>query len=256
MSQKAPVVFVGHGSPLNAVENNKYSEKWAEVGKNIAKPSAILSLSAHWYADGWRVNNEKSPNMVYDMYGFPRELYDVKYPSPGAPQLAGKICTIFGDEVIIDNTWGIDHGTWSVLCRMFPAADIPLTQLSINRKATAAEMYEAGRKLRSLRDEGVMIFASGNVVHNLALLDWDHDGGFSWAEKFDTYVRDNILKGNYDKVINYGSAESPFGQSFVTPDHYFPLLCALGAVDKDERTEIFNNSCTLGSLSMTSYIFG
>jgi 4,5-DOPA dioxygenase extradiol len=255
MSEKMPALFVGHGSPMNAIEDNNYSVIWSEIGEKITKPEAILSVSAHWNTDGIRISDEAKPKMVYDMYGFPDELYRVKYPAEGSPELARLAKSLLGDSVKIDNTWGIDHGTWSVLRRMYPKCDVPVFQLSVDYRAGAAAHYEIGKKIAALRQKGVMIFGSGNVVHNLERIKWDMKGGQPWAEEFDLYIKEKILEGNHQDIIHYEKAGSAARLSFTTPEHFHPLLCVLGAVDESDSITIFNNSCTMGSLSMTSYLF-
>lgn len=254
--KKMPILFVGHGSPMNAIEDNKYTEGWENIVKEIPKPKAILAISAHWYTHGTRITDSEQPKMVYDMYGFPEELYEIVYGAKGSPELAHKVKESIGDFTQIDNTWGIDHGAWSVLHRMYPKADIPVLQLSVNADLSAEEHFEIGKKLNTLREEGVLIFGSGNVVHNLPMVEWDmEEKGFGWAEEFDNYIKQNILKKDYKKVINYELAGESANLSFQTPDHYYPLLYILGASDENDKITVFNDSCTMGSLSMTSYLF-
>lgn len=251
---RMPVLFVGHGSPMNAVEDNVWIREWERLGRELPHPKVILAISAHWFTRGTRVNDAEQPRMVYDMYGFPDELYQVRYPSPGAPELAESVRKLVGAEVQTDNAWGIDHGTWSVLCRMFPDADIPLTQLSVEQTMTSADRVRIGRALSPLREQGVLLVCSGNVVHNLRMVAWDREGGFPWADDFDAYIRDAVLAGRQQKVMDY--AKHPSARLAVpTIDHYAPLLYALGAADKDTAT-VFNDARTLGGLSMTGFAFG
>lgn len=254
-AMKTPVLFIGHGSPLNAIEDNEYTKSWQEIAAKIPKPQAILSVSAHWYTEGSRITDVENPKVVYDMYGFPDALYNVKYEAPGAPELARVTQQLLQKEVCIDNSWGIDHGTWSVLCKMYPQADIPIVQLSVNRKASAQEHYQLGQQLRPLREQGVLIFASGNVVHNLARVNWNMNHGYAWADEFDGYIRDKIKAGEYQDVINYQNAGKSAELSFQYPDHFYPLLYMLGAADPTDQLTIYNDSCTMGALSMTSYLF-
>ena len=253
---KLPVLFVGHGSPMNAVEDNEFTDKWKALGKSLPRPNAILAVSAHWYTASTRTSDTREPRMIYDMYGFPKELYDLKYPVEGSPELAGKISDLLKEGVITDNRWGIDHGTWSVLCRMYPDADIPVVQLSIDFNAAPEAHFETGRKLAELRKEGVLIIGSGNVVHNLSLINWGMSGGFDWAHEFDDYVKQNILNRNFEAVVNYGKAGKCAEKAFYTPDHFYPLLYVLGAADSEDDIEVFNDSCIMGSMSMTGYLFG
>ncbi|WKY47667.1 4,5-DOPA dioxygenase extradiol [Eubacteriaceae bacterium ES3] len=253
---KMPVMFVGHGSPMNAIEENKYVEKWVvEIGQKIEKPKVILSVSAHWVTDDSSVNNQEHPKMIYDMYGFPQELYEVVYNAPGAPATANEVISLLDREVKIDNSWGIDHGTWSVLCRMFPNADIPVLQLSLDYRAPAEAHFQMGKELSALREKDVLILGSGNVVHNLSRVNFGMDDGFPWADEFDTYIKDNIVSRDYGQVIKYHLAGDSAKLAFQTTEHFNPLLYVLGATRPDDKLTVFNDSCTLGSVSMTSYLF-
>ncbi|MEA4892593.1 MAG: 4,5-DOPA dioxygenase extradiol [Peptococcaceae bacterium] len=255
MSERMPALFIGHGSPMNAIEDNEYTNAWEKVANCIKKPEAIVSVSAHWFTNGTKITDSIKPEIVYDMYGFPEALYRVVYQPDGAPKNAHEAMSLLSEAVEIDNSWGIDHGTWSVLCRMYPEADIPVFQLSIDARAGAATHFKIGRELASLRDKGVMIFGSGNVVHNLSGINWDMAGGYPWALEFDTYIKDSIIAGQYDNVLNYSNAGQSAALAFHTPDHFFPLLYVLGAAGRSDRLTVFNNSCTLGTLSMTCYLF-
>ncbi len=250
-----PILFIGHGSPMNAIEDNEYTRNWSKITKEIPTPKAILSISAHWYTEGSKITDAVSPNVIYDMYGFPEELYRVNYQPKGAPELAHKTKDLISREVTIDNSWGYDHGTWSVLCRMYPKADIPVYQLSVDHKASAKEHYKMGQEISSLREEGVLILASGNVVHNLFRINWEMDGGYPWAEEFDHYVKDKIERRDFQKLIHYEKAGKSAELAFYTPEHYYPLLYILGAVKDEDKLTVFNDSCLMGSLSMTSYLF-
>ena len=194
---KMPVLFVGHGSPMNAIEDNSFTRVWRKIGEKLPRPKAILAISAHWYTEGTLTSDVENPQMIYDMYGFPPALYALKYPVKGSKALAEDVIKVLGPDVKIDNAWGIDHGTWSVLVNMFPDADIPVVQLSINHKAPAQAHFDLGLKLRALRDEGILIFASGNIVHNLSLINWNMSAGYPWAHTFDDYIKKNILEKNY-----------------------------------------------------------
>jgi 4,5-DOPA dioxygenase extradiol len=255
MAKKMPVIFVGHGSPMNAIEDNDFTRTWEALGKRLPRPKAILAVSAHWYTDGTLTSDAEHPRMIYDMYGFPRALYELKYPVTGSAELTQSIKALLEDGVTIDNGWGIDHGTWSVLCKMYPKADIPVVQLSVNARATAQVHYEIGRKLAQLRTEGYLILGSGNVVHNLALISWEMTEGYPWAQTFDDYVKSAILEGRHDDVVHYERAGDSAKKAFYTPDHYFPLLYALGASDAEDQVEVFNDVCLMGSMSMTGYLF-
>ena len=251
---RMPALFVGHGSPMNAIEENPYSNAWKELGAKLPRPKAILCVSAHWYTLGTRTSDAAHPSTIYDMYGFPDELYEIIYNAPGAPDVARRAEELVGN-VRIDNDWGLDHGTWSVLRRVYPNADIPVVQFSVDLGASLADCFRIGQALSPLRDEGVLILGSGNVVHNLARVNWSMSGGYPWAEEFDGYVKRNIQSGNFRDVIDYRRAGDSASLAFSATDHYAPLIYVLGAVDAGDRASIFNDSCTMGSLSMTSYLF-
>lgn len=252
---KMPVVFVGHGSPMNVIEENTFTQGWKDMAQSIPRPKAIVCISAHWYGMGEKVSAAAKPETIYDFYGFPPALYQVKYEAPGAPQLAYEILGLLGEGVYLDNERGLDHGAWSVLHSMYPEADIPVCQLSVNARFTPEESYKAGRLLKPLREQEVLILGSGNIVHNLGLVNWEMQGGYAWADEFDLYIKDAIVKGEHDKVLNY-SQHPAAEQAFVYRDHYDPLLYVLGATDKEDTAHVLNEERVLGSLSMTSYIIG
>ncbi|MDD5421138.1 MAG: 4,5-DOPA dioxygenase extradiol [Synergistaceae bacterium] len=254
---KMPVVFVGHGSPMNAIEDNIYSRTWRKMAELIPKPEVILSVSAHWYTKGTKIMNEENPKTIYDMYGFPRELYEVIYNSPGSPEMAEASKALISRETNYDNSWGIDHGTWSVLVHMYPDRDIPVFQISIDAGAPPETHYKIGREIRSLREHGVLIFGTGNIVHNLRLADWSKAGeGFDWAYEFDGFVHESIMKKDHDKILKYQDQGNLAKLAVPIQDHFYPLLYALGASDEDDKISVYNRSCELGSLTMTSYIWG
>jgi 4,5-DOPA dioxygenase extradiol len=255
MSTKMPAVFIGHGSPMNAIEDNQYTRKWMEIAEIIPKPKAILSVSSHWYTNGTRITDAAKPKVVYDMYGFPEELYKVVYQPDGSPELAHETKRLIESDVKIDNSWGIDHGTWSVLCRMYPKMDIPVFQLSVDADADVETHFRIGEQLTSLREKGVMILGSGNIVHNLSMTNWNMDFGYPWANEFDSYIKDKIITRQYAGVLDYNKAGRAADQAFLTPEHFNPLLYVLGASTTDDRLTVFNDSCTLGSISMTCYLF-
>ena len=252
---KIPVLFIGHGSPMNAIEDNQYTKNWEKIASKFPKPKAILSISAHWYTNGSFINDSDNPKMVYDMYGFPDELYNLVYNSKGATELAHLKKDLIKKNVEIDNSWGLDHGTWSVLCKMYPEADIPVYQLSVDATASAETHFQIGKEISSLREQGVLIFGSGNVVHNLGRINWEMDGGELWAVDFDGFIKEKIIRREYEDVINYKNAGESSKLAFVTPDHFYPLLYILGTSKDDDKLSIFNDSCVMGSLSMTSYLF-
>lgn len=256
ISERMPALFVGHGSPMNAIEDNRFSSAWAKVALTIPKPRAILSISAHWVTDGTHVNDQTHPKTIYDMYGFPQELYEKVYTPPGDPALANQVISLLGNHVTVDNHWGIDHGTWSVLSHMYPKADVPVVQLSIDDNATMEEHFQTGRKLQSLREQGFLVFGTGNVVHNLALINWNNPGGEPWAVEFDAYIKQNVLGHSYENIIDYQRVGAASRQAFYTTEHFVPLIVILGCTQEDEPIHVFNDECIMGSMSMTSYQFG
>ncbi len=256
MSERMPVLFVGHGSPMNAIEDNVFSQGWKQIAREIPRPKMLLSVSAHWYMAGSRINDTAVPRLIYDMYGFPKELYQVRYPVPGAPTLAAMAQELLGSVLTVDNSWGIDHGTWSVLRHIYPDADIPSTQLGIDRNAPAEEHYRIGQTLSVLRNEGVLIMGTGNIVHNLALANWRMESGYGWNDEFDGYIKQSILAGDHSAVVDHKRAGESAAMAFTTMEHYYPLLYVLGASSSGDRVHVFNEAGTMGSISMTSYLIG
>ena len=256
--EKMPVIFVGHGDPMIALKINEMTETLKKIGKNIiekhGEPKAILCISAHWYTKDTFIQSTEIPNQVYDMFGFPNELYEVKYPVKGSKELTKDVEKILGNEVKINDDWGIDHGTWTVLVHMFPEAKIPVVQLSVNANLSTNKAYKLGEKLAKLREKGYLIVGSGNIVHNLRKIEWDNPKGTQEADKFDRYISENISKREDEKVIKYEEHEYS-NYAVPTPDHFMPILYILGA-SQGEKPYIFNEMRELGSLSMTSYIFG
>ena len=253
MSHTAPVLFVGHGSPTNAIGDNPARRGWIDLGKKLEKPKAILSISAHWMVTSPVVRRSEENPQVYDFYGFPQALYEVKYTPKGDLSVAERVVDLV-PGCVVDNTWGLDHGAWSVLASIFPDADVPVVPFGVDNRATPRELFEIGQALKPLRDEGVMIVASGNVVHNLRRVDWGSASGFDWADAFDKKIGDFIKEKDFDGVIDYRLLpEAPL--AVPTPDHFYPLFYALGAVDQDDSVEVFNDYRELGSMSMTSYLF-
>ncbi len=253
--KKMPTVFIGHGSPMNAIEDNEFTDQWVRIAGKIPKPEAILSVSAHWYTQGSKLNDEASPKMIYDMYGFPEELYEVVYKAKGAPLFAHDTRKLLSRGVEIDNSWGLDHGTWSVLRRMYPAADIPVFQLSIDGDAGPEVHFMIGKEISALREQGVLILGSGNIVHNLSKINWGMAGGYPWAEDFDHYIKNAVMNRDYQQVIHYENAGESSKIAFFTPEHFYPLLYVLGAAKTDDRLTLFNEACLMGSMSMTCYLF-
>lgn len=255
---RMPVIFSGHGDPMIALRRDAVTEGLQEVGDRVirthGKPRAILSLSAHWYVDGTYIQSAEHPEQIYDMHGFPRALYEVKYPVRGCSDLTERVRDILKDSVSVNDRWGIDHGTWTVLVHMFPDASIPVVQLSLSRRLPHEEGYELGKRLAVLRDEGCLILGSGNVVHNLRRIEWENPHGTEMAERFNRYVVDRVAAGDESAVVHYETAQDA-EYAVPTPDHYLPLIYCLGAAGGD-KADVFNNVCNLGSLAMTGFAFG
>jgi len=250
---KMSVVFTGHGSPLNAIIDSPAKDGWKKVGEYLPKPKVIIAISAHWATKGLYVRRSETNPQINDMYGFPKELYEVHYEPKGSIEYADKVLSLLEDAEI-NNDWGIDHGVWSVLCNMYPNADIPVVMVSTDITKDANYQYELGKKLQPLREEGALILASGNIVHNLGLVDWNMNKGYCWADKFDKYIKQETIKHNYQPSINYQVIES-YERAIPTVEHYYPFLVALGASKEDDSVKVFNEYRELGSMSMTSYIF-
>lgn len=256
-----PVLFVGHGSPMNAILNNTFTRTWEEIGKNLPKPDAIITVSAHWETRGLYVTAMKNPRTIHDFGGFPRELFEVQYPAPGSPELAVETQNTLKNEVVrLDEEWGLDHGTWSVLKHMYPAADIPVIQLSIDYTKPPQYHYDLGKTLASLREKRVLIIGSGNLVHNLRMVDWDKLNepgyGYEWAIEANEKMKKFILEGDHQSLINYRSQGRSFDLAIPTPEHFLPLLYILGLKKENEIPEFFNDDPVAGSLTMTSLKIG
>ena len=239
---------------MNAIGENRSRPAWKKMGQELGKPKVIIAVSAHWMTmSSVAVRKAEDNPQINDMYGFPQRLYDVKYSPKSDIAMAEKVlAAIPGSRV--DNTWGIDHGVWSVLCNMYPDADVPVVMVSVDTEASPEKQFEVGRALRTLREEGAMIVCSGNVVHNLGMVNWRMTDGFPWADEFDITVRDLIMKGDFETVVKFDKIKD-YLLSVPTTEHFFPLLNALGAAcDADERI-VWNEYRELGSMSMTSYLF-
>lgn len=255
MHNKMPVVFIGHGSPMNAIEDNEFSRTWQEIGLSLPRPKAILCISAHWETPETSITAMENPRMIYDFMGFPPELYAVKYPALGNPNLSQQIIDHLAVPVLPDLKWGLDHGAWSVLCRMFPKADIPVMQLSLAFTREGSTHYVIGQQLQFLRDEGVLILGSGNIVHNLGRMVWE-DRAFDWAMEFDLKAKKWIESGDHDPLIQYQNQGPTASLSINSAEHYLPLLYVLGASDPNEKITFFNEKIWGGSLSMRCVQFG
>jgi 4,5-DOPA dioxygenase extradiol len=256
LAARMPVLFVGHGSPMNAIEDNDFSRAWLAVGQALPRPRAILCISAHWETEGPWVTAMPHPRLIRDFYGFPRELFTLPYPAAGSPELARLVRqTVRCASVGLDEAWGLDHGAWSVLCRLFPQADIPVVQLSLDRTQTPAFHSRLARELRSLRDQGILVVSSGNIVHNLGEIVWD-DVAYAWATEFDSQIKSLIEAGDHEAIINYPQLGEAARLSVPTNEHFLPLLYALALQEPGEKLEFFAEKVTLGSMSMRSFRMG
>ncbi len=257
MTSKMPVLFIGHGSPMNAIEKNEFSQSWKDIGRILATPRAILAISAHWETRGTQITAMEKPRTIHDFYGFPRQLFEITYPAPGSPDLAQSIKELSRKAVIQpDLNWGLDHGTWSVLVRMFPKAKIPVVQLSLDRLKTPLEHYQLGQQLKELREQGILVIGSGNIVHNLQLAVFDENLKFDWAEAFDRQVKELIDAGDHESLINYDKLGQTAARAINSAEHYLPLLYTLGLKDEIDPITYFAEKVTLGSISMRSIKFG
>jgi 4,5-DOPA dioxygenase extradiol len=256
-----PVLFLGHGSPMNAIEENEFVTGWRDAGKTIPKPSAILCISAHWETRGTFVTAMEKPMTIHDFGGFPQRLFEVEYPAPGSPELAAETKKIIAKtEVGLDMKWGLDHGCWSVVKHLYPTADVPVVQMSLDYSQTPQFHYDLAKELASLRKKGVLIIGSGNLVHNLGRVAWDklNEIGFAfdWAAEADEKMKRYILDGDHKQLINYKSQGRAFDLAIPTPEHYLPLLYILALKEKNEKVTIFNDTAVAGSLTMTSVKIG
>jgi len=258
---RMPVLFIGHGSPMNGIESNMYSEQWARLGREIPKPKAVLCVSAHWLTNGTHITAMPNPRTIHDFGGFPQALFDVQYPAPGNPDLARETASIITKtQVGLNHDWGLDHGTWSVVRRMYPDADIPVLQLSIDFGRPARYHYELGKELYDLRKRGVLIIGSGNMVHNLRMVAWDKMAvpgyGFDWALEMNETFKKLILEKNHTALAAYEKLGPAAQLAIPTPDHYYPLMYSLALQDDKDPVTFFNDSAVAGSLTMTSVKIG
>ncbi len=254
---KMPVLFLGHGSPMNAIEENEFVQGFRAVAKNLPRPKAILCISAHWETRGTQVTAMLQPRTIHDFGGFPKALFDVQYPAPGSPWLAAEAeKTITTTPVIADQSWGLDHGTWSVLKHLYPEAEIPVVQLSLDYTKQADWHYKLAKELAVLRQRGVLIIGSGNMVHNLRLVAWDKlntpNYPFDWAEEASIIIKSAIVNGNHDVLMKYKTQSREVNLAIPTPEHFLPLLYILALQSKNETPILFNDKAVGGSLTMTS----
>lgn len=260
-SEPMPALFIGHGSPMNALEDNRFVQEFRRVEKTIPQPKAILCVSAHWFTRGTKVTAMTSPRTIHDFGGFPKALYEVQYPAPGSPELAQAAAKLVDStDIALDKSWGLDHGAWTVLKHLYPAANIPIVQLSIDRTQPPKFHYELGKQLDALRHRGILIVGSGNIVHNLREVDFRQidrpNYGFDWAVEAQQFVNAQLAKGDYTPLIHYSQQGRAMKLAVPTPDHYLPLLYVLGLQHKPDQLTLFNNEMLGGSLSMTSVRLG
>ena len=259
-SDRMPVVFIGHGNPMNAIAQNDFSQTLTKLGKELPTPRAILVVSAHWLTAGTWVTGMQKPRTIHDFYGFPEELFAVQYPAPGSPEVAAEVKAQVEKPVvhIDENSWGLDHGTWSVLRHVYPQANIPVIQLSIDMSEPPQFHLDLGQKLAKLRDQGVLIVGSGNIVHNLRQIRWGGDSSFAfdWATEFDEQVKQALLSGNHSELLTKLPESSAGRLSVPTPDHYYPLLYAVGAATKNEEPRFIYEGIEMGSISMRTLVYG
>jgi len=253
---KMPVLFVGHGNPMNAIERNEFHAAWEALGRRLPKPQSILCVSAHWETRNAYVTATETPETIHDFYGFPRALFDVRYPAPGDPRLARRVATLVTSERIRpDPGRGLDHGAWSVLIAMYPAADIPVVQLSMDTVLPGRHHFELAQQLAPLREENVLIVASGNIVHNLPLFSFHDSKPQPWAQRCDEELRQQIVARRHDALIDYPGRDAESRLAVPTPEHYLPLLYALALHEPGESAEMFNTR-VISSISMTSVLIG
>lgn len=254
-----PVLFVGHGNPMNAIEENEFVSGWRNIGKSIPTPNVILCISAHWVTRGTHVTAMEKPVTIHDFGGFPQELFEVQYPAPGSPELAKEIKNLVSKTVVgMDEKWGLDHGCWSVLRHIYPNADIPVVQLSLDYYQDAQYHYELAKELSSLRKKGVLIVGSGNLVHNLRMIAWDKfnepEYAYDWASEALEKMKKQILANDHQSLINYKMQGEAFKLAIPTSEHYLPLIYTLALKEENEKVSFFNDKTVAGSLAMTSLL--
>lgn len=260
-SERMPVLFVGHGSPMNAIEENEFAAGWRDMGTRLPRPSAILCVSAHWQSKGTKVTAMQKPETIHDFGGFPRKLYEVQYPAPGSPALAEATKKTVRERIIeLDRVWGLDHGAWIVIRRMYPDADVPVVELSLDYQLSPQQHYDLARELTPLRRKGILIIGSGNMVHNLGLVSWEHLNtpgyAYDWATEAGEAMKSHIMSGDHSPLINYSSQGRAFRLAVPTPEHFLPLLYTLALKEPGEPVELFNDKPLAGSMTMTSVKIG
>ena len=259
MNGRMPTIFFGHGNPMNALYDNTWTQAWNAIGRSIPRPKAVLCVSAHWYIPAVAVTAMARPRTIHDFGGFPRELFEIQYPAPGSPELAGRVRELLGSNVVADESdWGLDHGTWSVLCHVYPEADIPVVQLSINEAEPAEFHYELAKRLAPLRDEDVLVVGSGNLVHNLHTYAWGNETRepFDWALRFEETARSLMSAGDHDPLVSYETLGRDAMLSAPTPDHYLPMLYILALRRDDDDVSFPVEGFDGGSISMTTVRIG
>ena len=257
-SSRMPAVFLGHGSPMNTLAQNRYTSAWRQLGESLPRPGGILAISAHWYVAGTAVTAMAMPKTIHDFGGFPQALFDVQYPAPGDPALAERVRAMLSPVAVgLDHSWGLDHGTWSVLAHVYPQADVPVVQLSIDARQPGSFHYQLAQRLRPLRDEGILILGSGNVVHNLRAINWEPDApAFDWAARFNGFVRDHLERGDHAPLVAYEALGADARLAVPTPEHYLPLLYVMGLQEKGERAEFPVDGIQNSSIGMLSLKIG
>jgi len=252
-----PVLFLSHGAPSLPLDAGDTGAAWRQLGESLPRPESILMISAHWETDGTQVTAMEKPRTIHDFGGFPPELYAVEYPAPGCPELANETkSSVTKANISFDESWGLDHGCWSVLKHLYPSAEIPIVQLSLDYKKTPQSHYELAKELSALREKGVLIIGSGNIVHNLGMIAWNKTNepefGFDWALEANEIIKKSILSGNHKELINYKSLGKSIQLAIPTPEHFLPLLYILALQQEDESVNFFNDKAVMGSLTMTS----
>ncbi len=260
-TEKMPVLFLGHGSPMNAIEENQFVTGFRNLAQNLPKPNAILCVSAHWFTKGSKVTAMEMPKTIHDFGGFPKELFEVQYPAHGSPELAMITQELLLPTVVeLDHHWGLDHGAWSVIKHLYPKADIPVIQLSIDYSKPAEYHFQLAQQLSRLREKGILIIGSGNIIHNLRLVDFYNfekdDYGYDWAIEARARINSLLLDGNFQPLLEYEKQSQAFQLAIPTPEHFLPLIYTLGLKDKSEEIQLFNDKLVAGSLSMTSVRIG